>query len=69
MDSGLRKPLTCENFGYTVFGRVVEGMDVVYDIEIVETDYINGLEDVPVTPIVVSRVSRVAPVSSAVSGQ
>ncbi len=58
-ERGLRKPLTCENFGYAVFGRVIEGMDVVYDIEIVETTYTDVLEDVPVQPVVIKRVSRI----------
>ncbi|XOV88052.1 MAG: peptidylprolyl isomerase [Pseudomonadota bacterium] len=58
-ERGLRKPLTCDNFGYAVFGRVVEGMDVVYDIEIVETTYTDVLEDLPAEPVVITRAVRV----------
>jgi|FLOH01.1.fsa_nt_gi cyclophilin family peptidyl-prolyl cis-trans isomerase len=56
---GLRKPLTCKTFGYAVFGRVIQGMDVVKAIENVETDYYAGYADVPVTPIVIESMSRI----------
>ena len=39
--------------GYAVFGRVVEGFDVVHKIENVVTDDKKGMQDVPVTPIVI----------------
>ena len=56
---GLRKPLTCKTFGYAVFGRVIQGMDVVKAIENVETDYYAGYADVPVTPIVIESMSLI----------
>ena len=56
---GLRKPLTCETFGYAVFGRVIQGMDVVKAIENVETDYYADYADVPVVPIVIESISRI----------
>ena len=56
---GLRKPLTCKTFGYAVFGRVIQGMDVVKAIENVETDYYADYADVPVTPIVIESMSRI----------
>jgi peptidyl-prolyl cis-trans isomerase B (cyclophilin B) len=40
------------SWGYTVFGRVVDGMDVVDDIRFVET----GPQDVPVEPVVIESV-------------
>jgi len=35
------------NEGYAVFGKVVDGMDVVNDIRFVETGYSKGMGDVP----------------------
>jgi cyclophilin family peptidyl-prolyl cis-trans isomerase len=42
-----------KNPGYAVFGRVVEGMDVVDKIAAVKTTVRNGMRDVPVEPIVI----------------
>jgi len=42
--------------GYTVFARVVEGMDVVEAIELAETTIRNGMAGVPVEPIVIRRM-------------
>lgn len=52
-DRGLYKPLTCDSFGYAVFGSVVDGMDVVHAIEIVETQSREDLDDLPVEPVVI----------------
>ncbi|MBV1790007.1 peptidyl-prolyl cis-trans isomerase [Marinobacterium sp. D7] len=41
--------------GYTVFGRVTSGMDVVDRISAVETTSRPPFRDVPVTPIVIER--------------
>lgn len=43
------------DFGYAVFGRVVEGMDVVNKIAAVKT----GPGDVPLEPVVIEKVSVV----------
>ena len=48
------------NPGYAVFGCVVEGMDVVDKIAKVKTGRRGGHEDVPVEPVVVTSVTRVA---------
>jgi peptidyl-prolyl cis-trans isomerase B (cyclophilin B) len=45
-------------WGYCVFGRVVEGMDVIHDIENVETTNQNGYNDVPVEPVVILSIHR-----------
>jgi peptidyl-prolyl cis-trans isomerase A (cyclophilin A) len=45
--------------GYTVFGRVTSGMDVVTDIELVETHLVNGMAGVPVQPVVIQKAERV----------
>jgi cyclophilin family peptidyl-prolyl cis-trans isomerase len=46
------------NFGYAVFGRVVEGMDVIDKIAAVETGRRKGHDDVPVEDIVVESAKR-----------
>jgi cyclophilin family peptidyl-prolyl cis-trans isomerase len=45
-----------EAFGYAVFGRVVEGMDVVHRIENVKTGNRGGHQDVPVEAVVIRSV-------------
>jgi len=45
--------------GYTVFGRVVDGMDVVTAIELVETHIAGGMAGVPVQPVVIQKAERV----------
>jgi peptidyl-prolyl cis-trans isomerase A (cyclophilin A) len=44
--------------GYTAFGTVVEGMDVVDKIKEVPTGTQNGMGDVPTTPVVIESVRR-----------
>lgn len=44
--------------GYTVFGRVIDGMDVVTEIELTETTRRAGMSDVPKTPIVIEDIER-----------
>jgi peptidyl-prolyl cis-trans isomerase A (cyclophilin A)/peptidyl-prolyl cis-trans isomerase B (cyclophilin B) len=48
------------NFGYAVFGRVVEGMDVVDRIAQVKTGRRQGHDDVPVEDVWITRVTRIA---------
>ena len=47
------------NFGYAVFGRVVDGMDVVDKIAAVKTGRKQGHDDVPVEPVIVTAARRV----------
>lgn len=47
------------NPGYAVFGRTVEGMDVVDKIAAVKTTMRNGMGDVPVEPVVIKSVKVV----------
>ena len=42
-----------QNDGYAVFGRVVEGMDVVDEIAGVSTGVQAGMQDVPVEPVAI----------------
>jgi cyclophilin family peptidyl-prolyl cis-trans isomerase len=50
------------DYGYAVFGRVIEGMDVVDAIGSVETESRDGFDDIPVQPVIISRIYRVRPV-------
>lgn len=43
-------------YGYAVFGKVLEGMDVVDKIVMTPTGNKNGFSDVPVTPVVIKNV-------------
>lgn len=45
--------------GFTVFGRVIRGFEVVLDIQVVPTNSQGGFDDVPITPVIVTAVSRV----------
>lgn len=45
-------------FGYAVFGKVVNGMDVVDKIKGVATTNKGGHENVPTTPVVIKAVKR-----------
>lgn len=48
------------NPGYTVFGKVVDGMDVVASIEQVKTASLGrGRDDVPVEPVIIEKVSLI----------
>jgi len=48
------------NFGYAVFARVTEGMDVIDKIAAVETGRRRGFEDVPLEPVIMKSVRRPA---------
>lgn len=47
------------NYGYAVFAKVVEGMDVVDKIAAVQTGRRRGHDDVPLEPVVVKAARRV----------
>ena len=50
---------SAEGIGYCVFGKVVEGMDVVERIKAVPTGVKSGMRDVPETPVVIESITRV----------
>jgi cyclophilin family peptidyl-prolyl cis-trans isomerase len=54
--------------GYAVFGRVIDGMDVVDKISGVKTGARGGHQDVPLEPVVIRSVRRVTEFTLAVSG-
>lgn len=45
------------NWGYAVFGKVIEGKEVVDAIKTVPTRFKDGFEDVPLAPVIVESVS------------
>lgn len=51
-------PSLDEGDGYAVFGRVIEGMDIVDAIVAVPTGSNMGFDDVPVDPIVIMSATR-----------
>ena len=50
---------TPTGFGYAVFGKVIEGMDVVARIGKVKTSTSGPYRDVPAQPVVIKHVKRV----------
>ena len=52
---------TSQGWGYCVFGRVVEGMNVVRAIENVPTTSRSGMRDVPKSPVVIKQATVVKP--------
>jgi peptidyl-prolyl cis-trans isomerase B (cyclophilin B) len=50
-----------QGWGYCVFGKVVEGMDVIDKIENVPTGFKAGRKDVPKTPVIIKHAARMAP--------
>ncbi|MCX7727334.1 MAG: peptidylprolyl isomerase [Chitinispirillaceae bacterium] len=46
---------TMAGWGYCVFGRVIKGMEVVDSIENVPTTTKEMMQDVPVTPIIITK--------------
>ena len=48
-----------QGFGYAVFGKVVEGLDVVRKIENVKTGSSKGMTDVPVEAVTIKSVTVV----------
>ena len=51
---------TPQGFGYAVFGKVIEGMDVVDKIRNVPTGNVRMYSDVPKEPVTIRKASAVA---------
>jgi cyclophilin family peptidyl-prolyl cis-trans isomerase len=54
-----RRDSSAAGAGYAVFGKVVDGMDVVMKIKDVPTGSMNGMNDVPLSPVVIESIRRV----------
>lgn len=52
------KSATPQGYGYAVFGKVVEGMDVVDAVSSAKTGTVKGFKDVPLKPIHIKKASR-----------
>lgn len=52
LDHGIR------DWGYCVFGRVTQGMDVVDKIGALKTGYIGRFQNVPLQPVIITRAFR-----------
>jgi len=60
-DNGALDPSPAR-WGYAVFGKVVQGMDVVDKIGVTPTGKMGPFkEDAPLTPVVIERIERVNP--------
>jgi cyclophilin family peptidyl-prolyl cis-trans isomerase len=55
----LDKAKARDGVGYCVFGRVIEGLDVVEKIKAVDTDTVKGHENVPVKDVTIKSVKVV----------
>lgn len=49
---------TARGFGYAVFGQVVEGMDIVDLIAAVPTGNLQGHQNVPLDPVIITNIRR-----------
>jgi len=47
-----------DDFGYAVFGRVLQGMDVVDKIGSVKTGTRDGMDEVPLEPVLIKSVTE-----------
>lgn len=54
------KNKTPDGFGYAVFGKVIEGMDVADKVKSVKTTAFGQFQDVPVSPVIIQNVKRLA---------
>lgn len=52
LDNGAR------DFGYAVFGKVIDGMDIVDKISAVKTGFNGPHQDVPVEPVIIQKAYR-----------
>ena len=57
-NNGLNRP-NPDGYGYTVFGKVTKGMDVVDKIAATKTGIKKGFRDAPETPVVILSVKAV----------
>lgn len=47
---------TPEGWGYAVFGKVIEGMDIIDKIAVSETTNVRGYADAPIDPVIINKV-------------
>ena len=61
------KSETTDGFGYSVFGRVYEGLEIVDAIKAVETTSLGDYSAVPVDEIIIEKATIVSPFAPALS--
>ena len=52
---------TDAGYGYAVFGKVVEGMEVVDNISQIRTTSVDDLRNVPREPVLIKTIRRINP--------
>jgi len=62
------KTKTRQGYGYCVFGKVIDGMDVVDKIAAVKTGNAGRMQNVPVKPVVIKSVRRAKATSKPADG-
>jgi cyclophilin family peptidyl-prolyl cis-trans isomerase len=67
-NSQLDRAKSPDKVGYAVFGRVIDGMDVIDRISRVKTGARGGHRDVPLEPVVIRSLRRGTELTLAVSG-
>jgi peptidyl-prolyl cis-trans isomerase A (cyclophilin A) len=45
--------------GYSVFGKVTKGMDVIFKIANTKTKIKNGMRDVPAVPVIIKSIKSI----------
>ena len=60
VDNSFLNYINSSNPGYAVFGKVIEGMDVVDKIASVNTTYRNQMQDVPIEPVVIKSAEVIS---------
>lgn len=60
VDNGFLDFPGADGYGYTVFGKVIDGMDVVEAIEKVKTTSFGWNQDVPIDPVIIEKVTLIA---------
>ena len=58
-NTGLDRAKSQDGWGYAVFGKVIEGMDVVDEIRLVPTGNRKGHDDVPRKEVIIKSIRRV----------
>ena len=56
VNNGMLNRPNPDGFGYAVFGKVIDGMDVVDKIKGVKTGFANGMADVPMQQVVIKSI-------------
>lgn len=55
---GLIRPQSCRSYGYTVFGQVIDGFDVIAKIENLPTEVRGDFETIPIDTVTIERVTQ-----------